>query len=289
MNQHLQEDDAPFAKRMQYLPPLIALVATVLLAVTIALAIGSASAASWADMPLSKAGLTAEYCEANHFESFIRQPINAWSNLIYFFLGVWVIVVGLQDLRRPTPKNALQAFPAMTVWMGLMLIGLCFGSFFFHASVTRLGQHWDMGFTYAVAVALVAMGGYRWSLLLGKPATSMLRWLWLGAAVMGAALMTIFKWWINGGVALPALMLLGLALALGVYLRRRAYMNGRLLAGGVLALLLAGVFRSLDVAKIACDPDEWLQLHALWHVCTGLAAFWFWQVLWLERNTKISG
>jgi hypothetical protein len=262
---------------------LLSLLATCVLAVVVALALSGATGEAWGELPLSKAGLTAEYCERNRFADFIRQPVNAWSNLVYFFLGGWILVIGLHDLRAKTPQNALQAFPAITLWMGLMLVGLCFGSFFFHASVTQLGQHWDMGFTYAVALGLVAMGGYRWSLLLGRDATASLRWFWWMVAAAGGCLMTVFKWWIDGKVALPALMLLGLALAVGVYLRRRGHMSLRLLLAGVAALVAAGLFRGMDLAKVACDPDGLLQWHALWHGATGLAAFLFWRCLWTER------
>jgi hypothetical protein len=265
-------------------PLSFALLATAALTLTLALALPHASV--WADFELSKAGLTAEYCEGNRFEAFIRQPVNSWSNLIYFFLGTWIIGTGVQGWRSRAPQNALQAFPAMSLWTGLMLVGLCFGSFFFHASVTRLGQHWDMGFTYAVAWCLVATGGYRWSLILrgdlagAKPAH---RGLWLGVAVGGGLLMTIFKWWIDGKIALPALMLVGLALAVGAYYRLPGRFSGRLLLAGVVALVLAGVFRALDLAKVACDPDSLLQWHALWHVCTGLAAFVFWRMVFGEQ------
>jgi predicted membrane channel-forming protein YqfA (hemolysin III family) len=140
-----------------------------------------------------------------------------------------------------------------------------------------------MGFTYAVAIALVAMGGYRWALLRGAQARPALRWGWLAFAIGGAVCMTVFKWWISGVIALPLLMLAGLGLAVAVYLRRRSHMQGRLLLAGVIALVLAAIFRSLDLAKVGCNPDGWLQFHACWHLCTGTAAFLFWRTLWGER------
>jgi predicted membrane channel-forming protein YqfA (hemolysin III family) len=268
-------------------PFLVSLLATALLALVLAWLVSSCSNASWEGMALAKAGRTAEYCEANHFDAFLRQPVNAWSNLIYFFFGTWVIVQGIHDFRLQAPRNALAGFPALSVWMGICLWGLCFGSFFFHASVTMEGQHWDMGFTYAVALSLVALGGFRWSLLLGRPSSLALKLAWLGIALGGAVVMAIFKWKIDGKIALPVLMLTGLALAVGVYLRRRGYVDGRMLLMGVLALLLSGVFRAMDLAKVLCDPDGWLQMHALWHVCTGLAAFLFWKTMHLERAGKL--
>ena len=262
---------------------MIALLSTLLLAIAMVGALSVLRAEFWNDYQLSKAGLTDEYCERNHFESFIRQPVNAWSNLCYFFLGTWMVVAGLRDWQRGSAHNPLRRFPGMSIWLGAMQTGLCFGSFLFHASVTRMGQHWDMAFTYAVAIGLIMGGGYRWLVALHVRESALLRWLTLGLALCATVLMASLKWRIDGKIALPILMLLGLVLVVGMYFRHRAQFSGRLLLGGVVALVLAGVCRSLDLAKIGCDPDGWLQLHAFWHLFTGLAAFVFWRLLWEER------
>lgn len=269
--------------KLPWSPWLIALLSTVVLAVAMALVLSAFPADYWTDFQLSKAGLTDEYCERNRFEALIRQPVNAWSNLCYFFLGVWMVVVGLRDLRLAPARNPLQRFPGMSLWLGAMQIGLCFGSFLFHASVTRLGQHWDMNFTYAVALGLVVGGGYRWSVELGVRESGTLRGLTLAVALCATVLMALFKWRIEGKIALPVLMLLGLVLVVGMYFRRRSQLNGRLLLVGILALVLSGICRSFDLAKIGCDPEGWLQLHAFWHLFTGLAAFVFWRLLHEEQ------
>jgi hypothetical protein len=264
-------------------PLATALIATLGLSIGMVLAFDFATGETWLHFPLSKAGLTDEYCERNHFEAFIRQPVNAWSNLCYFFLGVWMLVVGVQDARSTLRRNALERFPAMTIWMALTLIGLCFGSFFFHASVTRVGQHWDMAFTYALSLSLVAAGGYRWVGLLGGGDGQRMQIGWLTAAIAAAGLMYVFKWRIEGKIALPILLLLGLLLVIALYLRLKGKLDGRMLLAGVAMLILSLICRSLDLAKIGCDPDGLLQLHAAWHLCTGLAAFLFWHVLHAEK------
>ena len=271
--------------RSRFLPLLVAGFGTLALGIVLVLVFQAATGDAWAGFPLSKAGLTDEYCERNHFEDFIRQPMNAWSNLCYFFLGLWMMTAGLQDARSKRRDNPLQAFPGMSLWMGLTMVGLCFGSFFFHASLTRLGQHWDMGFTYALSLSLVAMGGYRaMALRLGDRSLG-LKVAWLTAAVVAAVLMFAFKWLIDGKVALPILMLLGLWFVIGLWWRLRGRLNGWLILAGILALVLSIVCRGLDLAKIGCDPDGWLQWHAFWHLFTGLSAFCFWRVLWGERES----
>jgi hypothetical protein len=267
----------------RYLPFLIATCATLAVSLCTAWYASDATAGCWTDMPLGKAGLTAEYCEYNRMDAFIRQPVNAWSNLAYFFLGAWMLAVGIRDAAAKSGMNPLQRFPLMTIWLGLMLIGLCGGSFFFHASVTRAGQRWDMTFTYAVALSLIAGAGYRWALMLGQRESGQLRGVFLVAAVAAAVLMYAIKWRVEGKVALPSMMLIGIGLAVGLYCwRRRQFQVGWLLLG-IAAIVLAAVCRGLDLAKVGCDPDGWLQLHAGWHLCTGWAAFSFWALLHGEK------
>ena len=39
----------------------------------------------WEGLVVSKSALTVEYCEFNHPERLFHQPVNTYSNLIYFF------------------------------------------------------------------------------------------------------------------------------------------------------------------------------------------------------------
>ena len=82
----------------------------------------------WAALTVAKAGLTAEYCELNHMEAAIRQPVNAWSNLCYTFLGAWTLFQAWTDIRSKSATNPMQRFLAMRIWIGLMLLGLGFGT-----------------------------------------------------------------------------------------------------------------------------------------------------------------
>lgn len=231
--------------------------------------------AAWQGLPLARAGLGNEYCEYNHMAAFVRQPMNAWSNFCYCFIGIWMVGWAVRDMREPSAPSPQRRFPAMTLWLGLLLIGLCFGSFFFHASLTRIGQHWDMAFTYAVSLGLACAAAYRAAIMVGMKETFLAKAAWLALAVALAVLWYGIKWRVDGRMALPAMMLVGIVLLLTVYLRhRRRYSAGWLLAG-LFALALAALFRILDLDKVGCSPQGWFQLHALWHVCTGSAAFFF--------------
>jgi hypothetical protein len=53
----------------------------------------------WEGMVISKSALTVEYCEFNHPERLFHQPMNTYSNLIYFFYGLLVFQLGWKDWK----------------------------------------------------------------------------------------------------------------------------------------------------------------------------------------------
>jgi uncharacterized membrane protein (UPF0136 family) len=262
-----------------FIPAVIALLSTILLGAIAALAMEGMDAGTWQGMDLAKAALENEYCEHNHMQALIRQPANSWSNLVYFFLGVWILCWGIQDACHPdrSPSNPIRRFPQITLWIAGMLIGLAFGSFFFHASLTKLGQHWDMTFTYALSLALACAAAWRLTLTRTKI-------LWLLLAISSAIFMYAFKWSINGRIALPAIMAINFILLATLYLRNRTNFQGWLLIAVVLMTALAAFFRTIDLAKAGCEPTGWMQYHAAWHLCTGLAAFSFLAFLRAEKG-----
>ncbi|MFB0946202.1 MAG: hypothetical protein QMB24_08670 [Spirosomataceae bacterium] len=87
-------------------------------------------------MTLSKSALTAEYCEFNNPEALFHQNINTYSNLIYFFLGMAIILFANSDFNKTNSQNRLRTFPGLSILLGSCFIYLSFGSAFFHTSLT---------------------------------------------------------------------------------------------------------------------------------------------------------
>lgn len=116
----------------------------------------------WADMRISQSALTVEYCEFNQPHRFFHQPINTYSNLAYFFLGVLVLQIAREDAtHRGQPSlNRLGHFPGLSALMGASFIYLSVGSAFFHASLTYVGQRVDMNATYSVMLTLAGIALY---------------------------------------------------------------------------------------------------------------------------------
>jgi predicted membrane channel-forming protein YqfA (hemolysin III family) len=77
---------------------------------------------------------------------------------------------------------------------------------------------------------------------------------------------------ISSAVLLPALFLVLLLLGIGNYLQYRTQRSPLLLILSFVLLAVAIQVRTLDVAKINCDPLSIWQGHALWHILTATSS-----------------
>jgi hypothetical protein len=210
----------------------------------------------WADWALGTDGLAARYCELNRIGDWLRQPVNAVTNVAFAFTGVAV-------LRGGDRGGRLKGAP--TVVFGASLLLLALGSGWFHASIALHAQRADMGATYAVVLALIGF-----AVMLLRPADERRRWL---AAVLGADVVFVaFDLFRQGAWLLPVLLFGTLLAGIAVFARMRAELEHRHLALAALALVIGAVSWVLDDRKILCDPTSLFQWHGLWHVAMAFAA-----------------
>jgi hypothetical protein len=227
----------------------------------------------WDGMVISKSALTVEYCEFNNVNRLFHQSMNTYSNLAYFFFGILIIQIALEDhkIRHREGLNRMQQFPALSALMGICFIYLCFGSAFFHASLTYIGQRVDMNGTYAVSITLLSIGVYH--ILHKIDFSPKLRFIWISA--LGLLIIAFLKiaLMVSSSVLLPAMILLLTLMNLVNYIQFR---KERFISIAVLSfvlIIIAIKIRTRDVQKINCDPHSFYQGHALWHFLTALSSF----------------
>lgn len=227
----------------------------------------------WASMKVSKSALTVEYCEFNHTERFFHQPINTYSNLAYFFLGVFILLVAQNDTKNQhSPRlNRLERFPLLSAFTGLCFVYLGLGSAFFHASLTYAGQRVDMNGTYAVLIALAGTAVYHVLHKIRFAVIGKTVWTLVLLALIGAFL----KLWaiIPSSRLVPGLILLLTALMVVNYIQFRRERSILLVIMSFALTIIAIKIRTMDVQKINCDPHSFIQGHAFWHVLTALSSF----------------
>jgi hypothetical protein len=226
----------------------------------------------WAGMVVSKSALTAEYCEFNNVARFFHQRMNTYSNLAYFFFGVMIVQIGLEDKKNQRLKrqNRLEAFPLLSVLMGISFIYLCFGSAFFHASLTYVGQRVDMNGTYALTLVLVSIALYHVFYKINFTPTAQKFCIALLAVLIVLFLKIALL--IPSGTLLPSLILT-LLLFTGVnYVQFRKERSGLLAILSFILIVVAVYVRTMDVQKMGCNPHSCYQGHALWHLLTALSS-----------------
>lgn len=227
----------------------------------------------WDGMIISKSALTVEYCEFNDVDSFFHQRMNTYSNLSYFFFGVLIIQIAWQDYKNQNKKslNRLEQFPLLSALMGICFIYLCFGSAFFHASLTYIGQRVDMNGTYGISITLLSIGIYHIFHKIHLSDTA--KYIWIGALVLFIIAFFKIALLISSSVLLPAMILSLTVINLINYFQFRKERSILLAILGFALIIVAIKIRTLDVQKINCDPHSWYQGHALWHFLTALSSF----------------
>lgn len=237
----------------------------------------------WQDLQQSKSALTAEYCELDQTTHFFRQTINTYSNLMYFFLGLIVVLFGIYDRKNENinQQNPIQQFPTISILFGCCLIYLCFGSSFFHASLTWLGQRLDMNATYSICITLIGISLYR--LIIKANKSKYLRVMFICCIILLIITFVQLHLLIPGTILLPTLILVLIVFTILNYTKNKNNYKIHLAILSFLFVIGAFILRTLDVKKIGCDPTSFYQGHAIWHFFTGMSAF---LLYWFYRSEK---
>lgn len=227
----------------------------------------------WQMMQQSKSALTVEYCELDQASHFFRQTINTYSNLMYFFLGMIVVCIGIYDSKNEKYdfQNPIQQFSSISILFGFCLMYLCFGSSLFHASLTWFGQRLDMNATYSICITLIGISLYR--LIVKENESKHLKKIFIYSIELLIIAFVQLHLIIPGTILLPILILLLVVLTIINYNRNKNNYNIQLAILSFLFVIGAFILRTLDVKKIGCDPTSFYQGHAIWHFFTGMSAF----------------
>jgi hypothetical protein len=226
----------------------------------------------WEGMVVSKSALTVEYCEFNHPERFFHQPVNTYSNLIYFFYGMVIFQLGWKDWKAFSNReaNTVRKFPYLSLLLAANFIYLSIGSAFFHSSLTWIGQRMDMNATYGLTLSLIEIGLVQ--VLLKKELSSRMQLGIVGGLLLLIASFLPLALQISSSILLPSLFLILLVLGIINYFQ---FPTQRIPVLGGLSFILLAVaiqIRALDVAKVNCDPMSIWQGHALWHLLTATSS-----------------
>ena len=227
----------------------------------------------WQGMQISKSALTVEYCEFNDTSKFFHQSMNTYSNLIYFFFGIFICLIAIQDSDNQlfNSKNRLANFPELSFLIGFSFIYLSFGSAFFHASLTWIGQRVDMNGTYSLSISILLIALYEvfHKIELSKTAK---RNLIVFALVLIISFYQIALL-VSSSVLLPIFIFSAWILITVNYFQFPKERSLTLALVSIISIVIALKIRTMDVQKINCDPHSLYQGHSIWHFLAGLSSF----------------
>ena len=195
------------------------------------------------------------WCEAERCAAIVN-PSDAWSNALYLVLGIWMWRAaragGRRDLARFGPAG----------------VAIAVFSFAYHASYTFALQFFDFVAMFLFCFTVLARNAVRLGWI--APVRETL-FFGAGVAALSASVPPLFA------LGFPIQALVALCIGAGLWqewrLRRRdggspAYRRYR---AGLVLLGAASLASLADVTRLACDPESWLQGHAVWHVLSALA------------------
>lgn len=205
------------------------------------------------------------FCEAVH-SGLIRQPANTWSSFAFLWVGLLVIFPS-SSLPGSNPLNREKMYRRI-YGVALILIGL--GSAFLHASLTFVGQFFDVSGMNLLASFVLLYNLHRARPY--SPRIFLIAYLVINAILAWLLIeYSVLRRWL-----FAAVLLAGLVPVLWQPVEKPR-MEKRWLLYALLAQFIAFVTWTLDLRKILCAPESLFQGHAVWHLLGALAAFFLYQ------------
>ncbi|MBN1811755.1 MAG: ceramidase domain-containing protein [Anaerolineae bacterium] len=202
------------------------------------------------------------FCERLH-AGVIRQPINTWSNLAFVSVGVMTLAVAVRDFTLAPPlkcANPMRTNCVYPIIYGAVTVLIGLGSTLYHSSLAFVWQTVDVTSIYLLASFMLLYNVSRMRPMRGG--------VFVGGYLL-ANLVTGYaaiRWPVTRRYIVVLLILAVLVCEVIICRKRRPRTDRRFFAAACTSLALAGVAWILDISRVFCSPDSWLQAHALWHV-----------------------
>lgn len=187
----------------------------------------------------------------------LRQPINTWSNLAFVIVG-WLIAA------HATPDRPLRRSYALILAGACVAIGL--GSMLYHASLSFVGQWFDVMSMYLLGTFMVWYAAARLRPIGDRAFT--IGYLFLNVVLGGL----LIVWPEARRYLFGALIVVALLLEASIHRTQRPAIQARWLIGALAVYVVAQIIWTLDLNHIVCDPTSVVQGHAVWHVLTAVSA-----------------
>jgi Ceramidase len=219
------------------------------------------------------------YCETIR-DRLVSQPIATYSNLGFILAGLFIIVT---CLRTPaSTANLMTAHKGYALLFGAAIIGTGLFSFFYHASLTKVGDLFDlMGmFLFTSFIMLYCITRLR---PMGGPAfitAYLIINILLGIGLLVAyGLQQVYF----------LTMIVGAVVAETLHVRRnKPQIQLRYMGLALLVFALGGSVWMLDgTSLLPCDLSAPFTWHGVWHLSAALAGTLMFLYFWSEGRDPV--
>lgn len=223
-------------------------------------------------------GIDVWFCEYTDMKKMVRQPINTFTNIWYFVNAIFFLSKGISDYKKPKSFNLITANPYYSILLGLTSVYTFACSTFFHSSLVIIASKLDFSAVYSIA--LFPLMYYSHRVLLHKRNKSShikhpkeVKALILIFTIIYVLLTFFIPLDYVHHIVLVCIILTALG---GLYLEKNVQnkSNRLYLLLMVVTITIAIILFKMDISKIGCNPESFLQPHSLWHIFNSLTVFY---------------
>lgn len=232
--------------------------------------------------------MATHFCETTDMDALVRQPINTFSNFIYWMGALAILRRGWKDQSKRNRYNIISANPFYSITYGIILLYTFCMSTIFHSSLLIFTNRLDFSAVYSLSLFPLMYFSHRlWLLKIGVPSNTRHPHSTRTLVAAFTTLYILFTFFMPDGWGRYVVVgIIGIMIAFGIYLERKdpGKTNHRYLIICIASILFAVMWFAFDVYKILCSPESILQPHSLWHLFGGIAAFYFYMYIRSEKN-----
>ena len=198
------------------------------------------------------------FCE-HRLCGWVAEPANAWSNLAFLVVGVYLLSRAQNDRRTPL----------LLVGATSILVGI--GSFLFHMSGTFLGECADLFAMFLIGSLMVTMEARRFVPMTARQLALLYAGLSIGSALLVLRFRTI-------GIVVFGIQVALIYVSNIFWKARKAKVVHRHAFGLGATFAVALAFWTMDLTGLLCRPDNHVFTgHSVWHILTALCLYFFYR------------